>query len=241
MPSKNAIKIYIEDGIYHIYNQGVEKRDIFMDKQDYRVFLYYLKSYLISPEKQENPPRNITYSQYSQVGPGNKSNLRGFDLYKKIKLFAYCLMPNHFHFMVKQHTENAITEFMRRLSNAYVKYFNEKYDRKGSLFQGRYKAILIDNEAYFLHLSRYIHRNPLDLFQVRPESGRTWKREKLREYPYSSYADYLGKRNTSWVYKDEIMEYFNSNKDTSNFSDYQDFVENYDEDSKEILGDLALD
>lgn len=192
MPSKNIIKIYIKDGFYHIYNRGVEKRDIFLDPQDYKVFLHYFKRYLL-------PPR--------QVQPDNTDNTirldRESNLYKEIKLLCYCLMPNHYHLMVKQLSERAIVEFMRRLSNAYTKYFNEKYERVGSLFQGRYRAALIDKEEYFIHLPYYIHRNPDELF-----TGDNDKDEKVKNYPYSSYGDYLGKYNTPWIYKEELKPYF---------------------------------
>ena len=180
MPSKNTIRIYLAGGYYHIYNRGVEKREIFLDETDYEIFLYYLKSYLLSPDSPEHKrlPFSLHY-EYSSC-----------DLYKRINLLAYCLMPNHFHLMVKQLDEKAIIEFMKRLSNAYTEYFNKKYDRVGPLFQGRYKAVLIDCEEYFLHLSRYIHRNPLEIVD---------KIDDLINYSYSSYPDYCGKKQTKWL------------------------------------------
>lgn len=224
MPSKNTIKIYVENGIYHLYNRGVEKRDIFIDGEDYKIFLHYLKSYLTPPKFQKNIPKGIRVT-----------GIDNYDLYNKIQLLAYCLMPNHFHFIIKQLTEKAIIEFMKRLSNAYVKYFNTKYERIGPLFQGPYKGILIDKESYHLHLSRYIHLNPLELFK---NPGL----KELNEYSYSSYPDYCGKRNTSWVKKDEILEYFKTQKgEIGKFHSYQDFVENYLVDSGKILGELALE
>jgi len=146
MPSRNIIRSYLENSYYHIYNRGVEKRDIFLDDQDYKVFLHFLKRYLTKPP--ESP---------EQVRPLWRS-----DLFDKIKLIAYCLMNNHFHLMVKQSTKEATTDFMRALIDSYVRYFNEKYERVGSLFQGRFKAVLIDSEPYLLHLTRYIHLNPIE-------------------------------------------------------------------------------
>ena len=229
MPTKNALKIYVENGIYHIYNRGVEKRKIFMDGQDYKVFLYYLKSYLTSPEEQAKPPCNLRYFRGAGKGEG------GYDLHDNIKLLCYCLMPNHFHLLVKQQTADAMVELMRRLGNAYVRYFNERQGRQGPLFQGRYKAVLADSETYFLHLSRYIHRNPLELSRF--GSG------KLGEYPYSSYGEYLGKRTTPWISTDEIMTYFENKTGgtPSGFFNYGNFVENNPDDSGDVLGGLALD
>lgn len=194
MPSKNIIRTFIKGGIYHIYNRGVEKRNIFLDEQDYRVFLYYFKTYLTAPDTHKKTPRNIL-----ELG----SN---FDLHKNVKLLCYVLMPNHFHFLIRQESENAITEFMKRLINAYVRYFNNKYERVGPLFQGRYKGILVTKDEYFLHLSSYIHINPIEL----PNYSNV---EKLEDYSYSSYPDYIGKRNTSWVHKAYILDYIDEKED----------------------------
>jgi len=195
MPSKNSIKIYLKDGIYHIYNRGVEKRDIFLDEQDYKVFLSLLKRYLL--------PLNDDENKVDRVRPCWES-----EIYKQIRLFCYCLMPNHFHLMAQQLKERAITEFMRRLTNAYVGYFNEKYNRQnvGPLFQGKYRAALITKESHFLYLPYYIHfHNPEGLYQNEKEEDSI---KRVQNYPWSSYLDYLGKRNTKWIYKGGIMEQF---------------------------------
>lgn len=86
----------------------------------------------------------------------------------QIELLAYCLMPNHFHFLVKQTTDRAIAEFMQSLILKYVMYFNKKYKRVGSLFQGRYKTVLINDERQFVYITKYIHRNPIDILPAGP-------------------------------------------------------------------------
>ncbi len=237
MPSKNVIKIYVKDGIYHIYNRGVEKRKIFMDgqdHQDYRMFLYFLKRYLSSPEDSNQGKTSLHSLQVRPVR--NLPPCRQSELYKEIRLLCYCLMPNHFHLMIQQLKERAITDFMRRLTNSYAKYFNEKYKRVGSLFQGRYKAVLVENEFYLLHLSRYIHANPRELFK---------NIRDFRKYSYSSYLDYLGDRHTKWIYPKEILNYFEKQKGDlgdDEFSSYQNFVETYSEDeNRSILKNLTLE
>ncbi len=225
MPAKNVIKEYLEDGFYHLYNRGVEKRNVFIDRQDYIVFLHYLKRYLTQPPEL---PHEIT--------PRFKA-----DLFEKIKLISYCLMPNHFHLMMKQFEKYTIVSFMRALTNSYTRYFNNKYDRIGPLFQGAYRGVLIDNDSYLLHLSRYIHLNPLELFesnQVRPGT-----RSHLVEYPYSSYGEYLGKRGTEWVHPEEILSFFKTAQKTTlkDLLSYQSFVEDYKENPKEILGPLLIE
>lgn len=115
-------------------------------------------------------------------------------------------------------------------------YFNDRYDRVGTLFQGPYKAVLVKEDNYLLHLSRYIHTNPLEL--VKGENL-----DKLIKYPYSSYANYLGKKNTTWVKPEFILDYFKNNKDQYNIdkSSYKEFMEDYKYDSKEILGSITID
>lgn len=222
MPAKNIIKTYQKNGYYHLYNRGVENRNIFLDKEDYETFLNFIKRYLVEPS----------------LGPGQVGPPRRSDLYEKLNLIAYCLMPNHFHFLVKQFTKKAIIEFMRSLSNSYVYFFNNKYKRVGPLFQGRYKGILIKEDSYLLHLSRYIHLNPLELGEVRPPD-----RSDLLDYAYSSYGDYLGKRKTKWVKPEEILSFFKKIKksEPKNRLSYQSFVEDYKENPKEKIKKIAID
>jgi len=220
MPCKNILKTYQENGIYHVYNRGVEKRVIFMDTQDYKTFLYFLKEYLIHSDdiaRENKSYKGRTFARRSFFG--------------RVELLSYCLMPNHFHLLLRQVGEQDMTEFMKCLSTSYSIYFNNRHKRVGGLFQGRYKAILVNNDEYLLHLSRYIHMNS-------ERKGRTFV-----EYDWSSYQDYLGLRNTKWVKPEFILGIFNDNMDNEMVgkSAYKDFVEDYAHDSKEILGNLALE
>ena len=156
---------------------GVEKRIIFIDDQDYRVFLSYLRAYLSKPI--DTPLHPIT--EVTGLNPVRERQLLSF--YGQIVLIAYCLMPNHYHLLLWQSEENSMTKFMQALGTSYSMYFNHRYRRVGSLFQGSYKAVYIDRDEYLLHLSRYMHRNPNELTGLNPV--------KLSEYPYSSYPYYL--------------------------------------------------
>jgi len=198
MPSPNAIKTYVENGYYHMYNRGVEKRLIFQDRDDYSKFLYLLKVYL-------SPPEDL-----QKEFPLLKNNLVQNNLNHEIKLLCFCLMPNHYHLLVKQKAKNAIIKLMKQVSNAYTTYFNKRHERVGPLFQGRYKGALIDSDEYLLHLTRYIHLNPL---------GRG---ASLDEFDWSSYLYYLNKRQAAWLDTKLISEYFNNSKKGLS---YQDFVE----------------
>lgn len=153
MPGGNARKQYAENSYYHIYNRGVEKRLIFQDSQDYGVFLSYLKEYL-SPKNEEELRNklsdfNISYKERDKI----LKLLRLNNFADEISLLAFCLMPNHFHFQIKQIGELSIDKFMNSFGTRYSMYFNRKYKRVGPLYQGVYKAVLITTDEQLLHLS----------------------------------------------------------------------------------------
>lgn len=206
MPQKNSIKIYYENAFYHVYNRGVEKRNIFLNRDDHLAFLHLLKTAL-SPEQGATLPRN-----------------RRKKFHDKIDLMAYCLMPNHYHLLLRQKTISGLTEFIRSVSTSYSMYFNKKYLRVGSLFQGIFKATDIRDENYLLWVSRYIHRNPPD-FQT---------------YPFSSYDDYLGRRKTDWLNTNLLLEFFES-KRIGRQKNYQKFVDNSKEETPTDLAFMTLE
>lgn len=203
MPSPGIYKTYIEHGIYHLYNRGNDKQKIFRDEKDYKVFLSLLWKYLKADHQSSETKE------------------------KPLSLLCYCLMPNHFHFLVKQLTETAITDFMKRLLIKYVMYFNKRHQRKGRLFQSIFKAKLIEEESYLLHVSRYIHLNPQE----------TWPQD-LSTYPYSSYATYMGKVQNSLLNTEEIVSFFRSAQNLSlkDYRSYQAFVEDYNQPKGTTLG-----
>lgn len=213
MPSKHTLRIFSENTHYHVYNRGVEKRVIFTDPQDYEVFLHFLKFYL-SPKNEAltHPLENIEMSP--NLKPQKPRPL--VNLHKEVELVAYCLMPNHFHLLIKQITRDGITKLMRALSTSYTMYFNKKYKRVGTLFQGKYKAALIGKDSYLLHLSRYIHLNPIG-------TG-----SDPVQWPYSSYQYYLGYKKADWVKPEIVLKFFErpdwSPIPSEKFSTYSDFV-----------------
>jgi putative transposase len=157
MPARNVTKQYEEDSYYHVYNRGVEKREIFLDDEDYKMFLAFLKRHLSRQRETNN--RNKQYESYAG----------------RLELLAYCLMPNHYHLLFYLNNDTkAISELMRKVAGTYTYYFNRKYNRVGYLFQGTYKASKVDNDSYLLHITRYIHRNPKDYY--------TWPYSSLQYY-----------------------------------------------------------
>ncbi|OGN01512.1 MAG: hypothetical protein A3B91_00040 [Candidatus Yanofskybacteria bacterium RIFCSPHIGHO2_02_FULL_41_29] len=135
-------------------------------------------------------------------------------------------MPNHFHLLIRQKADNGIVQFMRKLGTGYAMYFNKKYDRVGSLFQGKFKAVLINEDEHFKYLPYYIHLNSLDL--ISPE----WREFKIKDYNkainflnkyrWSSYLDYSGYKNFPSITQRYFLEEFigkpsKYKKDTENW------------------------
>lgn len=229
MPAKNRIKTYVEDSFYHIYNRGVEKRQIFMDEQDIGVFLSYLKTYLL-PRDDKSLKDIIVDSLKSPKDRSDASRILALNNFSTdLEMTAYTTMPNHFHFLVYQTVPDAIDRFMNSLCTRYTMYFNKRYDRVGPLFQGIYKGVLIDSDERLLYLSRYIHRNI-----------RSLPPELQLKYP-SSYPVYLGTSKQEWVKPERILAHFS----TAEYDSYREFVEieDMDENNKEAstLLKVAID
>ncbi|MDE2144812.1 MAG: transposase [Patescibacteria group bacterium] len=124
-------------------------------------------------------------------------------------------MPNHFHLLLEQKEENGIIKFMQKLGTGYTNYFNKKYERVGGLFQGRFKATHVNNNTHFLHLPFYIHTNPLDLI-YRSSTSIDWKDKMdfLENYRWSSYPDYIGKKNfPSVTSRKTLLDYWGGEKE----------------------------
>lgn len=216
MPSKNTIKVYVDQSYYHIYNRGINKEKVFLDEQDYKTFLSYLKFYLSLPNLQGDSLK---------VAPTRQ--LKNYN--DQVKLIAYCLMPNHYHLMVWQKEADGINFFMRSLATKYSRYFNRKYKRLGPVFQSVYKAVLVENEYQMIFLTKYIHRNPVGILP---------SRSLLVDYKYSSYANYLGRFNQTWISKDDILGLFSK---TNLSNTYESFVEETDERDLPIIKKIIIE
>lgn len=229
MPAKNAIKDYAPDSFYHVYNRGVEKRNIFLDDQDFAVFLSYLKTYLL-PKDTQNLQAILSSQNYNYSEKDKARKLLSLKNFSdEIELHSFALLPNHFHFLIKQRDFDSMNRFISSLAGRYSGYFNKKYKRVGKLFQGVYKAVMINTDEQLLHLSRYIHLNPFLWLGV-PVTN--WREISLP----SSFPNYIGQTQTNWLHTEEILNYFK--KDNRNL-DYFDFVRRYAE--PEIIAPIGLD
>lgn len=188
--------IFANNEFYHVFNRGVEKRTTFMNKRDYNRFIETMDYY-----RMKNPPIRFSFRNRPII---IQKNTTASPL---AEIICFCLMPNHFHMLVKQIDDNGISTFLSKLSNSYTKYFNTKFKRVGPLFQGSFKAVRIEDDEQFLHTSRYIHLNPLIDYLTRD----------LKTYPYSSYPEFLGLKK-GFCKKDIILNNFKTP------SDYEKFV-----------------
>lgn len=192
---------------YHLYNRGNSKQKIFLDKKDYQRFIDLL--YAINREEKFNFADSLKSISLYEKDSKNKLAAIG----------AYCLMPNHFHILITPIVENGVSKFMQKLSTAYVMYFNQKYNRTGTLFEGKFKSLHIGGDTYLKYLFSYIHLNPLKLVQKDwKETGVKNKKEAaqyLSEYQYSSFLDYVEtqRQQNKIINKKPFPDYFPSKND----------------------------
>lgn len=206
---------------------------IFLDKQDYAVFLSYLRAYLMPKDIQGLTRlwRSLDSTIWQKDEAFKQLKINNF--HKRITLIAYCLMPNHFHLLIKQEGERDLELFMRSFMTRYTQYFNSRYKRVGPVYQGRYKAVLVSNEEQLFYLSRYIHRNPINL-----EDRDDKAFDQILLQP-SSYLVYLGKVKQEWVKPEVILGVFSK----TGFNSYQSFIEDREIEERTIItvGEVALD
>lgn len=189
------------EGIYHVYNRGVDKRITFLSDLDYERFI---QSMIVFNDIHRTSQTSL---QIKKTRPEPSPS-------PFVKIHSFTLMPNHFHLQIEQCVESGISDFMARLANGYTKYFNNKQKRTGSLFESRFKAKSIQDTSQLQHISRYIHLNPVDLIEPgwQEKGVQNWSKIKsfLINYPWSSLRYYLGIENMSFIEKTTVMNDFDS-------------------------------
>lgn len=211
MPAKNLTRINDQAIYLHIYNRGVEGRTIFESPADYQVFLAFLKDYL-TPQDPSSLKKD--FKVHGRTFKGTPHLPKNY--FNQVELIAYSLTADRFDLILHQETRGSIERFLRSLCTRYSMYFNKKYRRSGSLFEGPYKSIVIEDISKLPQLTRYLHHN---------HGG-----------DYSSYPEYLGSRNTVWVKPQIVLSSFKGT------DDYKNFVEKYqaDQNEKEVSDDVTF-
>ena len=196
---------------YHVYNRGSNRQDIFFERESYLFFLRCVRKYLLN----ESEAKTEMGTQTSEV-------LETSEVYASI--VAYCLMPNHYHLLVCPH-DDSLSRRMQRFSISYTKAINKRYERVGPLFQGQFQASLVDCNEHLLHLSRYLHLNPV-------VTGLVGKPE---DWEFSSYRDYIGRRRGTLLTPDIVLSQFEGS------DAYVEFVQGYTPGDKQVIAHLLYD
>lgn len=202
MPSQYTTRNFVSGGTYHIYNKSSDNKILFKDETDYKTFLFYLFIYL--------QPLKTVLKVYENL----PFRLQIKNLHKEIDCLAFCLMPDHFHILLKQTSEDAIPKLMKQVTNAYTEYYNKKYNTQGPLLRGRYKAVTIEKDQQILQLARYIHLHPVIVKLTK----------NANEYQWSSMREYENKATEAICNKRIILSYYSSEKAHSSFvNDIEDY------------------
>ncbi|MEA3328723.1 MAG: transposase [Candidatus Omnitrophota bacterium] len=210
----------VKGEIYHIFSRSIAEFEIFKSDSEYKRMRNLFKYYKLRPL--------LRFSAFNEVQ--NKKEFFQKHLVKKeslTEIIAYCIMPTHFHLILKQLKEKGISSVMNNILNSYTRYFNIKTKRKGPLWESRFQRVLVETDEQLLHLTRYIHLNPVTAYLV----------NKPQDWKFSSYKEYLGKVND----EERICNY--SNILEINPQRYKKFVDSHIDYQRELakIKDLVLD
>lgn len=208
MPSRRTPLVTNE--VYHVFNRGINRQPTFLKKKDYARALLTLNYYRF-----DNPP--LSLSKFLVKNEEEKKSLKDKLLSgeKNVEIISYCLMPNHFHLVLKQLKNKGIPKFMSNIQNSYTKYFNKKNKRDGALFLGQYKAVHIETDEQLIHVSRYLHLNPYTSWVVKNINN-------LENYPWSSLKEYLNPSTPKISNPEIVLKLFKNRVDL-----YRKFVYNH--------------
>lgn len=188
---------------YHIFNRGVARMPTFLSKRDYKQALLSILFY-------NNAHSKISLSRFKKFSTEEqiKFYTSRVESEKLVQVVAFCLMPNHFHFLLQQLQENGISKFLSQFTNSYTRYFNTTHNRVGPVYQGVFKSVHIETDEQLVHLSRYIHLNPIVSNVIHAE--------ELETYQWSSFSEYLNRPNKKSA--NIVLQQFRDSQD------YKDFV-----------------
>jgi len=228
---------FVDGEYYHIFNRGVDKRNIFSDQNDLERF--FTSMIIFNSVEPVGSFWELSYKDkhlkgLDNLGAKHPSRLLGCLAPKEERLVdfvSYCLNPNHFHFILAQLKDGGISEFMKRLGGGYTNYFNEKFDRTGSLFQGTFKSKLIDVNEYLLHISAYVNLN---------NKVHQWD-AGLEKFTKSSWDEYTAEGSGGFCDKDIILGQFKTKGEYKKFalSSLEDIIrrKNQERELKSLLVD----
>ena len=194
MPYRRVV--FANQCFYHIVNRGVGSKIIFQESIDYQRALDLISYYRFTPE--------TAFTFFNRLTSLEKNKYFKKQTEALVKIYAYCLMPNHFHLLLSQESDKGISKYMGNWQNAYARHFNIKHKKKGYLFESNFKAKLIEEDRIFYHVSRYIHLNP--------STAKLTEIDQLKNYQWSSLPIYLENKQNTMVDTGLILGHFQSPK-----------------------------
>jgi len=232
--------------IYHVYNRGVDRRTTYLSAADYTYFIHLMYEfndlhtrYNVRRDFVRGTQHSLPQNQSINLMDGGLTSIHNVQQEKReclVDIFAFVLMPNHFHFLLRQRIEGGIALFMQRIGTGYTNYFNILHERTGALFEGTYKRVHVADDQYMRYLPHYIHANPLPLFGATSQNVL----DLLRSYKWSSAPDYLGTRNfPSVIQKDLLLHMYDGQRTyTESLLRHIEGVANIWSPEKQMLFDL---
>ena len=209
--------------IYHVFNRSIAKQNIFDNKFMLNKVLEIIDFYRF--------PQELRLSKFNKLPKETKQSY--FESYRSkipfIEIYSFAFMSNHFHFLLRQIQENGIIKFISNSQNSFAKFFNLKNNRNGALFENSFKAKRVESDEQFLHISRYIHLNPVTSYLI--------KLKDLETYPYTSFPIYL-KNDVNFLIEGRLLKSF-----FKSINDYREFVidqSNYQKQLK-LIKDLIIE
>lgn len=208
-------KIILATGeFYHIFNKTVASEDIFKSRYNLNRALELVDFYRFKP--------SLSFSNFKSLPQEERKKTleQIYSLVSLVEIFTFAFMPNHYHFLLRQLEDGGINFFISNFQNALAKFYNLKFKRKGSLFCHSFERVRVESDEQFIHLSRYIHLNPVTAYLI--------KMEELENQLGTSFMDYMGKRSLPFVSKEVLMSHF------KNPEKYRQFVEDQEDYQKEL-------
>ena len=199
---------------YHVFNRGIDRRPTFTNKREYsrasQALFYY---HFASPQLKLANYLKLSGKRRKDIIERQKNNNDTL-----VSIIAYCFMPNHFHFLLRQNLDKGISDFISRFLNSYTRYFNTRHERVGPIFLNKFKAVRVQTDEQLLHLTRYIHLNPYSSHIIEDKKD-------ILKYKYSSLREYLGFEKFEICQKKEILSFWDDKKSYEKFimdqADYQ--------------------
>lgn len=194
----------VNDEFYHVFNRGVARSPTFISRTEYKQAMLALTYYQYT-----KPP--VSLARFKEFSQEERQRLlaslqKGEKL---IEIVAFVLMPNHFHFLLKQNQDNGISRFISQFTNSYTRYFNTLNERVGPLFQGVFKSVHVETDQQLIHLSRYIHINPVASNVVREDD--------FLSYSWSSFSDYVKDRVSAQISTGPVLAHFENPQEYKRF------------------------